>query len=182
MNGCSKATKFVKENKVLTGVLIAGAGVVTYLYLKKQLKEMKKIENVDARQCEASEEGRKKKREAYCVEMGENAIRFAKNSDKINEQSLPTLRKVAKVLKKSDKTLIYIEGHTDSDGSKKYNQSLSNKRAISVQNFFTQQGIKSDRIQALGYGESRLKVDENGDSNNKALNRRVELRVEGGKA
>ncbi len=152
------------------------AGGISYAYLKHQLKKMQEIENVQAQPCVATNSGK----EAYCVTMNGNAIRFASGSDQISAESMNTLKQVANVVASSADTLVYIEGHTDSDGSASYNQGLSEKRALSVRHSFISQGVGADRIQALGYGESKLIQEDAGSLSNKKLNRRVELRIEGG--
>ena len=47
--------------------------------------------------------------------------------------------------------------HTDSRGSKESNQTLSQQRAQSSVNYINSKGISADRINAKGYGESKLK-------------------------
>ena len=170
---CQQLTDQERKNACIVAALTTG--VVTHMYLRKQLEKMQEIENVHAAPCKSSTEGK----EAYCVVMDENAIRFDSGSDKLRQESYGTLTQVADVLKESSETLVYIEGHTDSDGSESYNQVLSEKRAISVRSLFQQKGISVARMQALGFGEKKLMVIENGDPAKKQLNRRVELRVEG---
>ncbi|MDH4155206.1 MAG: OmpA family protein, partial [Nitrospira sp.] len=67
-----------------------------------------------------------------------------------------------------------IEGHTDSDGSNEYNQSLSESRAQSVRQILLDGGIPSERIEIKGYGESKP-IADNDTSAGKAQNRRVEI-------
>ncbi|OZG75427.1 hypothetical protein BTA51_03370 [Hahella sp. CCB-MM4] len=152
------------------------AGAVTYIYLRNQLEEMQQIENVEAHECVANDPSK----QAYCVTMDSNAVNFESGSAQISRGSVNTLNEVADVIKQSPNTLVYIEGHTDTDGSASFNQRLSEQRALSVQSTFQQQGIERDRMQALGYGESRPAYDDVSDPSKKPLNRRVEIRVEGG--
>ncbi len=67
-----------------------------------------------------------------------------------------------------------IEGHTDSTGSREFNQTLSDKRALSVQDFLMSQGIDSKRITAVGYGWDRP-VADNSTAEGRSKNRRVEI-------
>jgi outer membrane protein OmpA-like peptidoglycan-associated protein len=53
-------------------------------------------------------------------------ITFATNSAEINPSFYQVLNSVNLVLKKYDKTLIEVAGHTDSTGSAQYNQQLRN--------------------------------------------------------
>ena len=71
---------------------------------------------------------------------------------------------------------VEIAAHTDSDGSENYNLTLSERRAESVVNYLTQYGIDLERLTPKGYGESDP-IAPNDSNENKALNRRVEMRI-----
>lgn len=79
---------------------------------------------------------------------------------------------------------VFVEGHTDSDGSDELNWSLSTRRAINT--FRALEGasgvatkLRNDETQYLfsvaGYGENRLIVEETSEAD-KAQNRRIDLR------
>ncbi|MCD8528964.1 MAG: OmpA family protein [Chitinophagales bacterium] len=51
---------------------------------------------------------------------------------------------------------IEIGSHTDSRGSDKYNEDLSQRRAQSVVDYFIGKGVPATQLQAKGYGESKL--------------------------
>jgi outer membrane protein OmpA-like peptidoglycan-associated protein len=85
------------------------------------------------------------------------------------------LSKVAVVLKEQDSAKkIVVEGHTDSRGSDASNQKLSQDRADSVRNYLISQGVPSDRITAVGKGET-TPVADNSTPDGRANNRRVEI-------
>ncbi|MGL5990130.1 MAG: OmpA family protein [Plesiomonas sp.] len=69
---------------------------------------------------------------------------------------------------------VNVEGHTDSTGSKQYNQKLSERRAQAVADFLKQQISDETRIKAVGYGESQP-IMSNKTKDGRAQNRRVEL-------
>ncbi|MGB5555886.1 MAG: OmpA family protein, partial [Flavobacteriaceae bacterium] len=69
-----------------------------------------------------------------------------------------------------------VEGHTDSQGSAKTNQALSEARALSVKEFLVAEGIDAFRLSAVGYGEDRPMAD-NKTSKGRAENRRVEINL-----
>lgn len=94
---------------------------------------------------------------------------FDTNSTQIKPGAYPELRRIADVLIKYPHTTIEVGGHTDIRGSEEYNQGLSEKRANTVKNELIRNGISSQRIQAVGYGESRT------ISSDHAVNRRVEV-------
>ncbi len=101
-------------------------------------------------------------------------ITFDLNESSIKSSFSGTLESVALVLKEYDKTIIQIEGHTDSSGSDSYNQLLSERRASSVRDFLLNQGIEPKRTRAVGYGE-RYPVASNETASGREQNRRVEL-------
>ena len=101
-------------------------------------------------------------------------ITFDLNESSIKPSFSGTLESVALVLKEYDKTIIQIEGHTDSSGSQSYNQLLSEQRAGSVRDFLLNQNIAPKRTRAVGYGE-RYPLASNDSAAGREQNRRVEL-------
>lgn len=68
-------------------------------------------------------------------------------------------------------------GHTDSIGSRSYNQGLSARRAAAVQHYMGANGIREAAINAYGMGESQP-VASNRTRAGRAQNRRVELHID----
>ena len=101
-------------------------------------------------------------------------ITFDLNQSSIKPSFTDTLESVSLVLKEFDKTIIQIEGHTDSSGSQSYNQLLSEQRAGSVRDFLLNQNIAPKRTRAVGYGE-RYPIASNDSAAGREQNRRVEL-------
>ncbi|MBD3655194.1 MULTISPECIES: OmpA family protein [Marinobacter] len=101
-------------------------------------------------------------------------ITFDTNQSSIKPSFTGTLESVSLVLKEYDKTIIQVEGHTDSTGADSYNQLLSEQRAGSVRDFLLNQGIAPARTRAVGYGE-RYPVASNDTAAGREQNRRVEL-------
>jgi outer membrane protein OmpA-like peptidoglycan-associated protein len=73
---------------------------------------------------------------------------------------------------------VAIEGHTDSVGGDEYNQELSEHRAQSVRDYFVQQGIPANTIDARGFGKSEP-IASNDTPEGRQQNRRVELVLSG---
>jgi len=73
---------------------------------------------------------------------------------------------------------IIIVGHTDSVGSEKSNQKLSNERASSVANYLTGLGMPRNTMKISGRGETQP-VASNKTKAGRAQNRRVDIRVTG---
>lgn len=101
-------------------------------------------------------------------------ITFSTASADLNASFLKVLDGVALVLKKYDKTIVEVDGHTDSVGKPDYNQKLSERRATAVAQSLIGKGIKQERTITVGAGETRP-VASNDTESGRALNRRVEL-------
>ncbi|MCP5431925.1 MAG: OmpA family protein [Alphaproteobacteria bacterium] len=103
-------------------------------------------------------------------------ITFKTDSSDVNSSFYPVLSDVSLVLKEFDKTTVEVMGHTDSDGSDAYNESLSQKRANSVSQYLVSQGVMPQRLVVIGYGETRP-VAPNTTPDGKQQNRRVEIQI-----
>jgi len=71
-----------------------------------------------------------------------------------------------------------VEGHTDSIGGDEYNQNLSEQRAEVVRDYFVQQGISANSIEARGFGKTDP-IASNDTAEGRQQNRRVELILSG---
>jgi OOP family OmpA-OmpF porin len=81
-------------------------------------------------------------------------------------------------MKQYPSTTTTVEGHTDSVGPDAYNQKLSERRASAVKQVLTNQyGVSPSRVQSIGYGKTRP-VADNSTEAGRAVNRRVEAKVE----
>ena len=84
------------------------------------------------------------------------AVVFETASDKLKPESDEVLQVVKDYLDaKPDVTLIRIEGHTDNDGAREANQTLSEKRAMAVARWLTTAGEKCDRLLPVGFGQMK---------------------------
>lgn len=106
-----------------------------------------------------------------------SGITFAQNSYAIQPQFRATLDEVASTLRAYPSTYIDVLGHTSSEGSDAYNQTLSEQRARSVADYLSGQGVQQQRIETRGYGETQLLVDPERTEADRSANRRVEIRV-----
>jgi len=87
-----------------------------------------------------------------------------------------SMNKMAKILNKYGKTELLIIGHTDSTGSAKYNQHLSERRADAVRQYLLNVKVVPQRLSAYGKGESQP-VASNANAAGRRLNRRVDIIV-----
>ena len=80
------------------------------------------------------------------------------------------------IFKEYPKANFIIEGHTDSVGTDKSNQILSERRAHAVLDYLVANGISDDRLSHVGYGEAQP-IDNNKTRAGRANNRRVEVKL-----
>lgn len=103
-------------------------------------------------------------------------ITFSTDQDAVKAGFYPTLNSVALVLKKFNRTIVDVYGHTDSTGDEAYNFDLSQRRALSVANYLSGQGVDQRRFAVTGFGETRP-IATNDTNAGKAQNRRVEIQL-----
>ena len=104
------------------------------------------------------------------------AVLFATGKYELLPIARSKLSDVAKALNDQGYKAIVVEGHTDSRGSNANNMTLSQNRADAVRAYLITQGIDSNKITAVGWGEDRPVADNN-TADGRANNRRVELVV-----
>jgi outer membrane protein OmpA-like peptidoglycan-associated protein len=98
---------------------------------------------------------------------------FAVGKSELTDELKENLKEVTATLAEYPDADVEIEGHSDSTGSAKVNQELSEKRAKNVMDFLIEQGISKKRLSAVGYGKDRP-IADNGTEEGRAANRRVE--------
>ena len=103
-------------------------------------------------------------------------ITFATDSATVQPQFNQTLVSVALVLKKFNKSIVDVYGHTDSTGSNAHNLELSQRRAVSVATVLSSQGIDQRRFFIEGKGSSNP-IASNATEAGRAQNRRVEIQI-----
>ena len=103
-------------------------------------------------------------------------INFEFDSAILSESSYTEIDSLVVFMKENPSINIEISGYTDNSGSDEHNMTLSLERAAAVMTALLERGVSVKRINAVGYGASRPLVP-NDNEKNKALNRRVEIRV-----
>lgn len=105
-----------------------------------------------------------------------SGITFAVDHYDIQPQFQSTLDQVAQTLGSYNQTYVDVLGHTDSDGSDAYNQTLSERRAGAVADYLSTRGVARARMGIRGYGET-APIATNATIEGKSENRRVEIKV-----
>lgn len=81
-------------------------------------------------------------------------IYFTSGSARIDARSGPLLSAVVDIVSRCPDMTVVVAGHTDSDGSDAMNQTLSERRAVSIANYLERNGVTAGRVVTAGYGES----------------------------
>ncbi len=88
---------------------------------------------------------------------------------------------IVAMMNKYPTMVIEIGGHTDSKGDDDYNLKLSKARAESVKKYVVSKGIAAERIEAVGYGETKPiapnEIDGKDNPEGRQKNRRTEFKV-----
>jgi outer membrane protein OmpA-like peptidoglycan-associated protein len=104
-------------------------------------------------------------------------IHFEFDKARLTSEGLDSSKKAAKLLKVvEDVNKVTVEGHCDFKGTDEYNDKLSTRRANTVKNELVKEGVAGEKLEAVGYGESRP-IADNGTTLGMALNRRVEFKL-----
>jgi len=105
-----------------------------------------------------------------------DGITFDTNKTTIKAESEAQLNDIAEILKAYPKVKIKVGGYTDDTGNARANKRLSNGRAIAVKKALVAKGIKSNVMDAEGYG-SEFPVASNDTEEGRQKNRRIDVRV-----
>jgi len=101
-------------------------------------------------------------------------INFDVNKATIKPESKPVVDQIVEILKTDDALKISIEGHTDNSGNADNNKVLSKQRAQAVADALSGQGIDKQRLNIVGWGQTKP-IADNATEEGRAKNRRVEL-------
>ena len=132
------------------------------------------------------EEARKKftPEEAEVYKQGKNlvirlrSLEFPKAQAVLKGDNFALLRKVEDVIHSFDSSLVIVEGHTDSTGSKAVNQKLSDERALAVKQYLeANSGEKEINFESKGFGFEKP-LSSNKSASGRAQNRRVDVIIE----
>lgn len=152
---------------VLGGVVGGGAGVLIGDRMDKQAQRIE--EEIPGAEVERVDDG-------IVITFDENSgVYFDTNKHNLGASSINTLDKLAKVLNEYPDTDVLVVGHTDSTGPRAFNMTLSEQRARSVTNYFTNtKNLSHSRFTTKWFGPDNP-VADNGTVEGRAKNRRVNV-------
>lgn len=161
-----KKSGHTKEGAVVGAVVGGVLGTIIGKRMDEQAKQLEEVPGVEdvsyneeAQQIDARAE-----------------ILFDVDSDLIKPSEAAKLDELAKVFASYPENIVFIEGHTDSDGTDEYNKTLSERRASAIENYLRSKNLDIASLSSAGLGESRP-IASNATSEGKAKNRRVEIKI-----
>lgn len=157
-------------NTVLGAIIGAGVGGVAGAVIGRKMDKQ-------------AEEIKKEVPDAEVVRVGEgiviefkSQILFGFDQYDLTSAARTNLDKLIVILQKYPDTDIEIQGHTDSKGTIKYNEGLSERRAAAVANYLSGKSISASRLTTKGFGETMPKYT-NTTEEGQTQNRRVEFLI-----
>jgi peptidoglycan-associated lipoprotein len=86
---------------------------------------------------------------------GVEVVRFAYDSDMLDEAARAVLRKNAAWLKQHEDAVVQITGHCDPRGTVEYNLALGQRRASSVRAYYISLGVAPSRLATISFGKEQ---------------------------
>lgn len=110
------------------------------------------------------------------INTEEVSVFFESGKSELSLKSLSTLDSLVAQIPKDADFELFLAGHTDRDGSKNFNDELSEKRALAVSEYLIQKGMNKESFTVRFFGELKPFEAENG-ADSKRLNRRVQIKI-----
>lgn len=157
-------------NTALGAIIGAAVGGVTGAVIGRQMDKQ-------------AEEIKKEVPDAEVIRVGEgiviefkSQILFGFDQSNLTTEARANLDKLIIILQKYPDTDIEVQGHTDSKGTTRYNEALSERRASAVSYYLSGKGIAVSRLTINGFGETMPKYS-NTTEDGQTQNRRVEFLI-----
>jgi outer membrane protein OmpA-like peptidoglycan-associated protein len=105
-----------------------------------------------------------------------NNVFFDTGSSNLRPESYGELNRLAEIFKLYPALVIEVSGHTDNQGNRNYNITLSQQRAEAVRDYIISTGVVESQVVAKGYGPDQPR-DTNATAEGRQNNRRVEAKI-----
>lgn len=88
-------------------------------------------------------------------------VHFEFDQSQLTREAQNILKESITTLKNNPNTKVRIAGHTSAAGTDKYNQQLSEQRAMAIKNYLVKNGISENRLSVIGHGSTQPDAKEN---------------------
>lgn len=151
------------KGAVVGGAVGAAIGGLIGKRMDNQAKELEKVAET-------------KRTEQGLVSKLKSDILFETGKSDLKPAAKTNLAEMAKIMKNYPENVLTINGYTDSTGTAKLNETLSQKRAEAVKNHLVSSGLPAATISTVGMGPANP-VADNATTTGRQQNRRVEVVV-----
>lgn len=134
-----------------------------------------KEEPTPAIETQAQKEEAAEKELDEAIQIALDTVYFAFDSFSLTDDAVANLKKMAAAMVQIPGVKVLVEGHADERGSNEYNLALAQKRADAIKDFLLSEGVSSDAIETASFGEERLAVHGQSETEH-AKNRRGEFK------
>jgi outer membrane protein OmpA-like peptidoglycan-associated protein len=115
-------------------------------------------------------------RDRLQVELQRGSVEFEPSKAEIAADSFGLLDRIAATLARCTEAQVEVAAHTDSGGSTSKNRDLTQARAEAIVDYLVDAGVKRERLNPVGYGETKP-IADNATAAGKSANRRIEFTV-----
>lgn len=112
--------------------------------------------------------------DALALDLRDDAL-FEKAGG-LTDDGRDLLRALSVALRHYDRTIVQVNGYSDTRGTPDRSLALSQKRADAVAGALRSGGVAGARLSATGYGQTHLKI-ATGAGKSEPRNRRIEIRI-----
>ncbi|MGZ3689949.1 MAG: OmpA family protein [Pseudobdellovibrio sp.] len=151
------------KGAAIGGALGAAIGGVIGKRMDNQAKELAKIAET-------------KRTEQGLITKLKSDILFESGKADLKDTAKSNLAEMAKIMKNYPENVLTINGYTDSTGSAKVNEALSQQRADAVKSQLVTSGMPTNVISTVGMGPASP-IGDNKTADGRKQNRRVEIVV-----
>ena len=109
--------------------------------------------------------------------LSKRSIYFDYDSDAVKAEYRPIVEAHAKYMQTHADAKMIVQGNTDERGTREYNLSLGQRRAVAVKKALNLLGVKDSQIETVSYGEEKATQNCSGEACDK--DRRVDIVHEG---
>lgn len=105
--------------------------------------------------------------------LSKRSIYFDYDSDAVKAEFRPIVEAHAKYMQSHANAKMIVQGNTDEKGTREYNISLGQRRAVAVKKALNLLGVKDSQIETVSYGEEKATQNCTGEACDK--DRRVDI-------